>query len=495
VHSVKKETQLKDNLQNWFGHSDYRSVQQAVLLKTSDHLSGLALMPTGTGKSLCYQYWARFFQEKAQAASDLVIVVSPLIALMQDQRAKAEELGLRAVEIHSNLSLDERQARMKKLKQGEYSLLFCTPERFSKSEFKDCLKGRQVGLLAVDEAHCISLWGHDFRPDYAQLRQVRELLGRPPVLALTATATPQVQKDICESLKFEGEDFFLESGGIERDNLFLNVHDLFGTEEKLEKLHQVIQLQTGAILIYSTLIDTLYKISKFLNSKKIEHLLYHGDLTPSQRRKNLSEFMRMENPVMVATPAFGLGIDKPNIRQVFNFEIPGSIEDYYQQIGRGGRDGLPSEAHFLFDEEDTHIQMEFVKWSFPDESYIRQIYKMIAGDPERFRQQGFNYLREQISYKNKKDFRVESAVNILERWGCLIKSEDFSYWTPVAEPADQMFLDEKGEQQMKAQNMKLLELLRFAKNTEDCRLVTVYKYFGHKGEDCGRCDVCRSDKI
>ncbi len=304
-----------------------------------------------------------------------------------------------------------------------------------------------------------------------------------------------MQKDICESLKFENENFYVDSGGIERKNLCLNVHDLFGTEEKLNRMHELLQSNRGAVLVYTTLIDTVYKISKFLSSKKIENLIYHGDLTPSQRRKNLSEFMRMQNPVMVATPAFGLGIDKPNIRQVFNFEIPGSIEDYYQQIGRAGRDGLLSEAHFLFDEEDTTIQMEFVKWSFPEESYIRQIYKMIADDPERFRQQGFDYLREQISFKNKKDFRVESAVNILERWGCLVKSEDFSYWTLSQDPTDEMFKEEKGDLQMKAQNMKLLELLRYAKNTEDCRMVTIYKYFGHQGEDCGRCDVCRSQKI
>lgn len=467
-----------------FPYSEFRSNQLSILEKIWARENVLALMPTGMGKSLCYQY-------PAKIQKNLVIVISPLIALMQDQRVKAEKLGIQAIEIHSNISSEQRQIRQKKLASGEYSLLFVTPERFSKSEFRDAIKDREIFLLAIDEAHCVSLWGHDFRPDYAKIPEIRKFLKNPPVLALTATATPQVQEDILQKLDLKGQMQILSSG-VERPNLSLNVLEAYGVEEKLERLLANLKVSEGSVIIYSVLIQTVHKISQALQSKKIPHWVYHGDLNPSQRREALKKFMGNEKSLMVATPAFGLGIDKPNIRQIFNFEIPGSLEEYFQQVGRAGRDGKLSESFFLFDEEDVSIQMEFVKWSHPEKSYIEQIYKLMSSSPDRLRQEGLDFLREQISFKNKKDFRVEAAVAILERWGCLQRTEDMASWVCLQEPNEEMFRLEDNTVLMKAQNMKLLDMLRWAKSQEGCRMKKIYKYFGHEGSDCGICDLCRS---
>ncbi|MEK6773660.1 MAG: RecQ family ATP-dependent DNA helicase [Bdellovibrionota bacterium] len=485
MDAKERLTQLKQH----FPYPEFRADQSRIIERVWGGKNTLALMPTGSGKSLCYQYPAKL-QKK------LVVVLSPLIALMQDQKAKAEELGISATEIHSNIGSEERIQRQKKLKAGNYNLLFVTPERFSKTEFRECLQDREIFLLAVDEAHCVSLWGHDFRPDYAKIPEIRKFLKNPPVLALTATATPDVQKDILEKIGIDQDSEIIFSG-IERPNLAFNVHEVYGLNEKLEKFHELyLEFKksggSGSVILYSVLIHTVQQISRFLSSKKIPFETYHGDLQAHQRRRALNNFMSQPNSVMVATPAFGLGIDKKNIRQIFHFEVPSSLEEYFQQSGRAGRDGKTSECHFLFDEEDVHIQMEFIKWSHPEESYIRQIYQLISKNKDRWQQEGNDFLREQISFKNKKDFRVEAAVNILERWGCLEKSGDDGTWILHFEPTEEMFLLEDSVLLTKSQNVKLLEMLRYAKEKEQCRLQKIYKYFGHQGVECEQCDICRS---
>lgn len=485
MNSQELLTQLLQN----FPYQGFRADQARIIERTWQGKNTLALMPTGTGKSLCYQFPAKL-QKK------LVVVLSPLIALMQDQKIKAEELGISVTEIHSNISSEERNKRQKKLKSGEYTLLFVTPERFSKAEFRESIQHREIFLLAVDEAHCVSLWGHDFRPDYAKIPEIRQFLKNPPVLALTATATPDVQTDILEKIGV-ARDCEIISSGLERPNLIFNVHEVYGLNEKLEKfLELYLNSQktgtVGSVILYSVLIQTVQQISRFLASKKISHEIYHGDLLAHQRRRGLNHFMAQPESVMVATPAFGLGIDKKNIRQIYHFETPSSLEEYFQQAGRAGRDGHLSECHFLFDEEDIHIQMEFIKWSHPEESYIRQIYQLISKNKDRWQQEGADFLREQISFKNKKDFRVEAAVKILERWGCLEKVSEDNTWVLHSEPTEEMFQLEDSKLLMRSQNIKLLEMLKYAKQKDQCRLQKIYQYFGHQGDECGQCDICRS---
>ncbi|MCX7978889.1 MAG: RecQ family ATP-dependent DNA helicase [Bdellovibrionaceae bacterium] len=464
-----------------FPYSGFRSGQLEVLsrLMAGDDL--LALMPTGGGKSLCFQF-------PAKVRAGMVLVLSPLIALMQDQVQKATDLGIPSSFLASVLSREERQRRINQLARGRFRLFFVTPERFRKEDFKQALSQNQIQLLVVDEAHCISQWGHDFRPDYSRIGELRRSLGSPQVLALTATATPKVQEEICSQLGISQ----VFRGGIERDNLSLRVLDVHGTDGKIKELIPLLLARPGATIVYFALIETLLEVSRNLFRQGIPHLRYHGEMESGQRRKALQEFMNEEAPLMLATPAFGLGIDKANVRMIVHFEVPGSLEAYYQEAGRAGRDGLPSQALLLFDEEDISIQMEFLRWSYPDDEFVLRTFRFLKDRSDEVRSSGIDWLREQLSFRNKRDYRVESALRILERLGCVEHGDGGEYpFVPVREPTKNDFSAENNSEQLKRAQMRLLQMLRWAKDYQTCRLQGIYRYFGlTDSADCGRCDVC-----
>ena len=433
-----------------------------------------------------------------------MIVISPLIALMQDQTDKAKKMGLKADHLSSAQSREEKEKVLRRLAAGQLQLLLVTPERFRNLDFLKSLENFQqnegkIQLLALDEAHCISQWGHDFRPDYAKVGELRARLGNPLTLALTATATPEVQKDIllklnlCNSKDIE-KDLWSESvvaGGLERPNLQVQVHSVYGVEDKIRSLIGFRHQTPGPAIVYVSLIQTLKTISHELKKVGIPHLVYHGDLDPGSRRRNLREFQQQESPLMLATPAFGLGIDKENVRLLIHAEMPGSLESYFQEIGRAGRDGLPAFCHLLYDEDDVSIQMEFLKWSHPEDAFILKVYDLIDKNRGRVDAEGFDYLREQMSFKNRRDFRVEASVSILERWGSLAKSEDPFPYRCVQRPSEEVLKSENAQLQLKNQNSKLLEMVRFSTLEEGCRLQKIYQYFGHSSEPCGHCDLCK----
>lgn len=477
-------TNLHEILTKNFKFTSFRGEQEAILHKVWANESILALMPTGMGKSLCFQF-------PAKVREGLVVVISPLIALMQDQVFKAQDMGISATFLSSTLSRDERESRQARLSQGDFQLLYVTPERFRKSEFLQAIGGRKIQLLAVDEAHCISQWGHDFRPDYSRVGEFRQLLGNPPTLALTATATPEVQKDILAKLQIP--DAQIISAGIERPNLALHVHDVYGLDEKIRAIVGFCHQREGAAIIYCSLIQTLKKVSSSLQRLGMEHLVYHGDLSPQDRKRNQKRFINEDAPLMVATPAFGLGIDKENVRTLIHVETPSSLESYFQEVGRAGRDGKESFCHLLYDQDDVSIQMEFLKWSHPEPDFIRKIYQLIEEKRLQVNQGKFDFLREQMNFRNRRDFRAEAAVSILERWGCLEKSEDPFPYVCVHPPTDEQFISENGVEILKMQNTKLLKMVQWANQDSECRLNQIYHYFGHQHDKpCGKCDICRS---
>ena len=320
--------QLSQLLEKHFGYTSFRGSQQAVIERAVSGQHTLFIAPTGMGKSLTYQIPALFFAQQDNDTKDtasgnpLTLVLSPLIALMKDQVDALVAKGVAAAFVNSSLTRDERNARYRQIGEGKFDLLYVTPERFRKPDFVELIKSRCIRLLAVDEAHCISQWGHDFRPDYTRLQEIRQLLGNPTTIALTATATPEVQEDIVRQLGLAPDEIEKFHEGIDRPNLTLNIHQTWGDDEKLDYIGLINQQNRGAGIVYFTLIRTLERFSEQLRQKGVHHLVYHGDL-PRSRRREVQNWFMSDDCLVLATNAFGMGIDKEAIRFVIHAELPG----------------------------------------------------------------------------------------------------------------------------------------------------------------------------
>ncbi|WML38378.1 DNA helicase RecQ [Neobacillus sp. OS1-2] len=348
-------------LESHFGYSSFRKGQEQAIHSVLDGSNTICVMPTGGGKSICYQI-------PALVLPGTTIVISPLISLMKDQVDALIQVGIPATFINSSLSYSEANKRINEAKQGKYKLLYIAPERLESYEFVEELRSMEIPLVAVDEAHCISQWGHDFRPSYRHIQQmVNNLPQRPNVLALTATATPRVREDICQLLNIDERNTIIT--GFERENLSFSVIKGQDRQKFLKAYLKKNEQEAG--IIYAATRKNVDQVYEKLRKENINVARYHAGMGDAERAREQERFLEDKASVMVATSAFGMGIDKSNIRYVVHYQMPKNMESYYQEAGRAGRDGLDSECIMLYSPQDVQVQRFLIDQS-SDRSRITQ---------------------------------------------------------------------------------------------------------------------------
>ncbi len=355
-----------DILQQYWQRKHFRPMQEAIILAVAGGADTLAIMPTGAGKSLC-------FQVPAMMREGICIVITPLIALMKDQVTQLEAKGIPALAIHSGMPFFEVQQTLEKAASGQYKFLYLSPERLATNLFKEFLPLLQVNLIAVDEAHCISQWGYDFRPSYLRIAEIRDALPATPVIALSASATPVVQDDIIQRLHFKAHRKFRLP--FTRDNISYSV---FNVSSKINKTTEILRQVPGSSIVYCNSRKACKEITELLLQENISAAFYHAGLTQEERSQRQEAWMQHKTTVMVCTNAFGMGIDKADVRTVIHFNAPDCLENYYQEAGRAGRDGKRSYAVLLYMPEDIHAMEALPDIRFPTVYDIRKVYQALA---------------------------------------------------------------------------------------------------------------------
>ena len=477
-------TKSKKILTETFKIDNFRSSQEEIIENVMNGKNCLILMPTGMGKSLCYQL-------PALLLDGLTVVISPLIALMKDQTDNLKKLGIDAAYLNSSLSKSEREKCINDIINNKYKILFVSPERFRNESFLEAIQKVDVSLLAIDEAHCSSQWGNDFRPDYSRLKEFREIVKNPVTVALTATATKIVQDDIIDKLGFSSDEILVFNEGINRPNLNLSVIDVIDYNEKYETILKLIEKHEGSKIIYFSLIKSLEAFSQFLNEKKISHSFYHGKMSAEKRKAIQKNFMNHRSPLMLATNAFGMGIDKADIRLIIHAEIPDSPEAYYQEIGRAGRDQKPSFAYLLYDEADLAVQLDFLNWRNPDVKFIKTAYNVMKNMGESLQSYTYEDLQEKVVYKNRGDHRLQTVLNLFDRYSVSTGKIEMGTLKIESELPDEIMSNNYYEAKLKSGQQRLYEMLQYVK-TDNCRKKQIHQYFDISANDCDNCDNCLS---
>lgn len=355
---------LEKLLHETFGYTSFRDPQKEIIKSILQGNDVLAILPTGAGKSICYQL-------PSIILDGLTIVISPLISLMQDQVIQIKD-KIQAAYLNSFQTFSEQQVVSAKILEGKIKLLYVSPEKFITNNFQEFIKKVNVSLLAVDEAHCISQWGHDFRPSYLKISEVFNVIPRCPVAAFTATATPEVRADIIQRLKLQTPKIFVK--GFFRPNIYIEVIKI---RNRVEKIYDLLNEINGAKIIYCQTRKDTEELNEKLLKRNFSSLPYHAGMTKEERKTIQEFFTENKSEIIVATNAFGMGINKPDIRAVIHFGMPGSIESYYQEIGRAGRDNFKSFAYLLYQNSDRKIHEYFIQNSFPERKTILNFYNRI----------------------------------------------------------------------------------------------------------------------
>ncbi len=486
-------TDPNEALRRHFAFERFRPPQDEVVDAILNRRDTLVIMPTGGGKSLCYQLPALLLPH-------VTLVVSPLIALMKDQVDALRAKGLPAALLNSTQTAAEQRETLEAMAQGKLKLVYVAPERFRSRAFMGALSRITVSLFAVDEAHCLSQWGHDFRPDYLRLGAALQHLGHPPVAAFTATATPDVREDIRKHLALRDPAVFVS--GFARPNLSFKVVQTSSEDEKYRFLHSLIRTHRKGI-VYCATRKRVESVAANLETDGFSALAYHGGMDDRERERIQNAFMRKESDLVVATNAFGMGIDRNDLRFVLHFEMPGSVEAYYQEAGRAGRDGLASECLFLFNFADKRTQEFFIEGRNPEISTVRAVYDTLrsAADNSHEVLLSIDDLTERLPGKVN-PIAVSTAIAILGRHGCL---ERFDVpgkrirGTRLLRPEvsalglelDAATLAKKRQ----ADEARLRSVIQYAYEHNTCRQQWILRYFGDRDlQLCGECDVCRADR-